>query len=428
MSTPYKIPPARFDRRIATVFDHNQAALTIAETPILSLSALDGCWTGVGHQIMVWCHQVRWRAARAAMELGVASSIERRFILDRWLRDGRSLPPALEYPTPLNLTQESYVVLLPGPLVLRNLRQQKAVYLGPVPEASSPTKLVAYVSEGSVLSMAPHHASSLSVSLLFPGWRPLTPTASLGKPFPVPHEGVDESEGVVVFENLYFPAPHAYITLGSPFPPSRTILAIILTFTHWAPFTSSVHTRGLNFTLYCTYRQIAEWRLCICELTGGALLAGPTLDTGLLRPAGPWVSSRRHCSPLWTYMRAELRCRACRKRWEILPSLMGATFIVSLLPLPKDYRPLARGERPPATAVEATRCRVGVAVDDDTDRLCGRIVIVVVTVTVELDAVGSGNSGTDTGTGTGCHLRLIEPGARSRRDYCRRGRGLCRDH
>ncbi|KAI0251483.1 hypothetical protein BJV78DRAFT_475117 [Lactifluus subvellereus] len=136
-------------------------------------SALDGCWTGVGHQIMVWCHQVRWRAARAAMELGVASSIERRFILDRWLRDGRSLPPALEYPTPLNLTQESYVVLLPGPLVLRNLRQQKAVYLGPVPEASSPTKLVAYVSEGSVLSMAPHHASSLSVSLLFPGWRPV---------------------------------------------------------------------------------------------------------------------------------------------------------------------------------------------------------------------------------------------------------------
>ena len=254
MSTPHKIPPARFDRRIATIYDHNQAALTTADTPILSLcggasdlmvpsescvlpepaneneyrrtvftSALEGCWTGVGHQVMVWCHQVRWRVARAALELGVASSMERGSILDRWLRDGRSLPPALQYPTPLNLTQESYVVLPPGPFVLRNLRQPKAVYLGPVPEASSPTKFVAYVSEGSVLSMAPHHAFSLSVSFylcssptgdpysssfrpICEDWHPTTlkliPTASLGKPFPVPHEGVDESEGVVVFEAI----------------------------------------------------------------------------------------------------------------------------------------------------------------------------------------------------------------------------------
>ena len=254
MSTPHKIPPARFDRRIATIYDHNQAALTTADTPILSLcggasdlmvpsescvlpepaneneyrrtvftSALEGCWTGVGHQVMVWCHQVRWRVARAALELGVASSMERGSILDRWLRDGRSLPPALQYPTPLNLTQESYVVLPPGPFVLRNLRQPKAVYLEPIPEASSPTKFVAYVSEGSVLSMAPHHAFSLSVSFylcsspagdpysssfrpICEDWHPTTlkliPTASLGKPFPVPHEGVDESEGVVVFEAI----------------------------------------------------------------------------------------------------------------------------------------------------------------------------------------------------------------------------------
>ena len=73
-------------------------------------------------------------------------------------------PPALECPTPLNLTQESYVVFPPEPLVLRNLCQPKAMCLGPIPEASSPTKSVEYVSEGSVLSTAPHHAFSLSVS------------------------------------------------------------------------------------------------------------------------------------------------------------------------------------------------------------------------------------------------------------------------
>jgi GPI inositol-deacylase len=253
MSTPHKIPPARFDRRIATIYDHNQAALATADTPILSLcggatdlmvpsescilpvpenenvyrqtiftSALEGCWSGVGHQAMVWCHQVRWRVARAALELGVASSpMDRGFILDRWLRDGRSLPPALIYPSPLDLTQENYIVLPPGPLVLRNLREPKAVYLVPVPEPSSPTKFVAYVSGGSVLSLAPHHASSLSVSFqlcssragngytssfspVCEEWHPITlkliPNASPEMPFPVPHEGVDESEGVVVFE------------------------------------------------------------------------------------------------------------------------------------------------------------------------------------------------------------------------------------
>jgi hypothetical protein len=254
MSTPHGIPPARFDRRIAAIYDNNRAALSTADTPILSLcggaadlmvpsesciipelanravyrqtifsSALEGCWTGVGHQVMVWCHQVRWHIARAALELGVASSSAARgFVLDRWLRDSRSTSPALGYPSRLlNLSQESYTVLPPGPLVLRDLRKPKAVYLSPVPETNNPAGFVAYVSEGSVLSTAPHHPSSLSVAFYLctsstddpyhPSFRPaceqwqprtlkLIPNASPHKPFPVPHEGVDESEGVVVFE------------------------------------------------------------------------------------------------------------------------------------------------------------------------------------------------------------------------------------
>lgn len=252
MSTPHKIPPARFDRRIADIYEHNKATLTTADTPILSLcggatdllvpsescilpdvtngnfyrrtifsSALEGCWTGVGHQVMVWCHQVRWRVARAALELGAASVVERALILDRWFRDGRSIPSTPGDPARLDLSQESYAVLPSGPFILRNLGNSRAVYLAPVPEASHPIRFVAYVSEGSVLSMAPHHPSSLSVAFYLCSsttnaphgpssrpacekWHPTTlkliPNASPERLFPVPHEGVDESEGVVVFE------------------------------------------------------------------------------------------------------------------------------------------------------------------------------------------------------------------------------------
>ena len=37
MSTPHQLPPARFDRRIAVIYDRNQAALATANTPILLL-------------------------------------------------------------------------------------------------------------------------------------------------------------------------------------------------------------------------------------------------------------------------------------------------------------------------------------------------------------------------------------------------------
>jgi len=252
LSTPHKIPPARFDRRIAAIYENNQAVLETADTPILSLcggatdlmvpsescilpdvtngnvyrrtifsSALEGCWTGVGHQVMVWCHQVRWRVARAALELSAASSVERSFTLDRWLRDGPHLIPASESPARLDLGRESYDVLPPGPFVLHDLRKSNTVYLAPVPEVNYPIRFAAYVSEGSVLSLAPQHPSSLSVTFYLCSsssddpydtsslpaceqWQPTTlkliPNASPERPFPVPHEGVGESEGVVVFE------------------------------------------------------------------------------------------------------------------------------------------------------------------------------------------------------------------------------------
>ena len=123
-------------------------------------------------------------------------------------------------PAPLDLNQTtSYTILPPGPVVLQGLRGPEATYLVPVPETGSATRFIAYVSEGSVLSVGPHHSSSLSVSFylcssmsedayspspvckeLHPSSLKLIPNPSLEKLFLVPHEGVDESEGVVVFE------------------------------------------------------------------------------------------------------------------------------------------------------------------------------------------------------------------------------------
>ncbi|KAF8262780.1 PGAP1-like protein-domain-containing protein [Lactarius quietus] len=241
MSTPHQLPPARFDRRIAAIYKSNQAALTASSTPILSLcggaadlmvpsescivpkaaesglyrrtvfsSALEGCWTGVGHQVVVWCHQVRWRVARAALELGLL--LPPRSAVMYWIAGcATGAYPCLRWvPAPLHLNQTGYTVLPPGPLVLRPLREPNAVYLAPVPETDSSTKFVAYVSEGSVLSVGPYHSSSLSVSFYVcsstaddataSSSLKLIPNPSPEKPFPVPHEGVDESEGVVVFE------------------------------------------------------------------------------------------------------------------------------------------------------------------------------------------------------------------------------------
>ena len=156
----------------------------------------------------------------AGASLGVASSsVERGAVLDLWLRDGSSCLPVIGSPAPLDLNQTtSYTVLPPGPVVLRGLRVPEATYLVPVLATVSATRFVAYVSEGSVLSVGPHHSSSLSVSFylcssmsddayssspvceeLHPSSLKLIPNPSPEKPFPVPHEGIDESEGVVIF-------------------------------------------------------------------------------------------------------------------------------------------------------------------------------------------------------------------------------------
>ncbi|KAL1721710.1 PGAP1-like protein-domain-containing protein [Schizophyllum commune] len=248
MSTPHTLPPARFDARIDAIYDRNRHVLEEDLTPIVSLcggatdmmipsescvlpavkgggpyrrtvfsSALEGAWTGVGHREMVWCHQVRWRVARAALELGGASTPEGKMaVLDQWLRDGHTLPAELPLPEDLALAEGEYDTLSAGaPLLLTQPRGSKT-YLLPIPADSNHRRFVLYVSQGSVLQVSPQKPLPLQASVyrcsassdgtpsscisLPPTALKLIPNPIPGKPFPVPSEGTDESEGVVLYE------------------------------------------------------------------------------------------------------------------------------------------------------------------------------------------------------------------------------------
>ncbi|KAH8094931.1 PGAP1-like protein-domain-containing protein [Cristinia sonorae] len=246
MSTPYIFPPARFDRRIEAIFDSNKHSLTVDQTPILSLcggatdlmvpsescyipnsdvdtqdvtapyrrtiftSALEGCWTGVGHREMVWCHQVRWRIARAAIELTRATtSAARGSILDSWLRDGHLLPPGLPTEQHTSVGEDGSVFHHPPGqnLLLRNPHGSGRYQLS-VPRQLS--TFVLYLSQGSISPTAPHNPLPLHVTVeqcnasqeckyLPPTTLKLLPHPIPGKIFPVPHEGSDESEGIVAY-------------------------------------------------------------------------------------------------------------------------------------------------------------------------------------------------------------------------------------
>ncbi|KAG2134442.1 PGAP1-like protein-domain-containing protein [Suillus bovinus] len=257
MSTPHTLPPARFDARIDEIYQRNAESLTNDPTPIVSIcggatdmmipsescilpdpgdanpgramyrrtvftSALEGAWTGVGHREMVWCHQVRWRVARAALELGGAhSDVDMADVMDTWLNRNGHLPPATGIGIPEAATYEA----LPEgmDLVLRKPAGSRT-YLLPIPRTlEANATFVLLVSRGGISPIAPQHSTKLQASPFFcvgratsstiqqsaesvscvslePSTLKLLPSPIPGKPFPVPDEGSDESEGVVLFE------------------------------------------------------------------------------------------------------------------------------------------------------------------------------------------------------------------------------------
>ncbi|CCM00426.1 uncharacterized protein FIBRA_02458 [Fibroporia radiculosa] len=252
MSTPHTLPPARLDRRIEAIYFSNQDVLLSDSTPILSLcggatdlmvpaescilheplsetdghadislpyrrtvftSALEGAWTGVGHREIVWCHQVRWRIARAALELATVSSrVERENVLDKWLRDGHMLPPASPFDTGLDLNtlREDEIEYLETltPLVLSGPTHSRT-YLLPIPHSALRISFTLYLSRGSLAPIASHtplplrisvfHCQGSACTTLKPTTLKLVPEPIPNKPFPAPDEGADESEGVIVF-------------------------------------------------------------------------------------------------------------------------------------------------------------------------------------------------------------------------------------
>ena len=258
MSTPHVLPPARFDSRIDELYRQNRLILNSDPTPVLSLcggatdmmipsescvlreqgpavfrrtvfaSGLDGAWTGVGHREMVWCHQVRWRVARAALEVGAGvSSRERGIILDAWLRDGHVLPPSVNrtgkdggFSLP---NSRAYEVLPLDTRLVLNKPHGSEMSLLPLPEASvsasvGSVKAVVFVSQGSIPPVSPQNRIPLQVTVFYcasspvleeagPICNPLQPSSLRLIPnpvprqtFPVPDEGSDESEGVVLYE------------------------------------------------------------------------------------------------------------------------------------------------------------------------------------------------------------------------------------
>lgn len=191
-------------------------------------SALEGAWTGVGHREMVWCHQVRWRVARAALELGIAhSGNDKSTVLDRWLRDGSILPilaPGIGNSGVLSLQDSSMYETVPAntPFVLRD-PDRSQLYLLPIPRKSTSSavssfKALVFVSQGAILPVSPQTPIPLRVEVLYcvsspvleeaglvchmlkPSSLKLIPNPLPGTTFPMPEEGSDESEGVVVFE------------------------------------------------------------------------------------------------------------------------------------------------------------------------------------------------------------------------------------
>lgn len=250
MSTPHTLPPVRFDRRIDHIYARNREYLATDPTPMLSIcggatdlmipsescilsspvlgyhpslyrrtvftSAMEGCWTGVGHLAMVWCHQVRWRIARAALQIAAAkTTVERATVMDRWLRDGHTLPPDVSTNSIQLGPGQYFLVPRNEPLTLRDPTGSYS-YIFPVPtpdERRTVAKFVLYVSQGSVPPVSPQRplpfrakvhicrgSEDLSCSPLLPTTLKLMPSPIPGSSFPVPDQGTDESEGIVLYE------------------------------------------------------------------------------------------------------------------------------------------------------------------------------------------------------------------------------------
>ncbi|EJD53524.1 PGAP1-domain-containing protein [Auricularia subglabra TFB-10046 SS5] len=246
MSTPHTLPPARFDRRIEDLFARSRDVAANDTTPVLSIcggatdlmipsescilpqgigapgfrktiftGGMDGVWTGVSHQAMVWCHQVRWRVARAALEIGATKTApEAAGVLDKWFRNEASVEtPAISERLELKEMEHEHVV--DGKLLrLRPISHDPRAYIFSAP-SDGDGEFVLLASGAKVADLGPLKPSFTTVTVLScteagdalaldcvrvkPTSLRLLPLPKWGQPYPVAKEGAAESEGVVAF-------------------------------------------------------------------------------------------------------------------------------------------------------------------------------------------------------------------------------------
>lgn len=275
MSAPNSLAPARLDSTINTLYEsisHMENNQTAALIPTLAMcggstdslvpsescplpelrasaafriknelgfrrtvhtTSLPGIWTGVGHREMVWCHQVRWRVARAALELGRAGGVSSvaHLSFDRWL------PPTViedhpkSDPGHVRFTLKNPEFTIPTSAVLRlsNPLGSNHVYLVRIPRKSETSQFSLLLARGilNVPRLAQHmqpisdnslrvslfHCISTSSASTAPNWSSCVPivsssntTASLlplpieGDSFPG-REGVDEADTMLYFSS-----------------------------------------------------------------------------------------------------------------------------------------------------------------------------------------------------------------------------------
>ena len=152
MSTPHLLPPVTLDADIELAYrqmqnsDHSRPLLFslcggLADSQIASdscilsrrqisandgfavlTSGLPGAWTGVDHQAMVWCHQIRWTVARTILEMTkVDSRSDKLTVAQTWLLPSHSLVRAVD-PESLSATLDIPIVSPNITLLIRGSR------------------------------------------------------------------------------------------------------------------------------------------------------------------------------------------------------------------------------------------------------------------------------------------------------------------
>jgi glycosylphosphatidylinositol deacylase len=244
LSTPHAIPPARYSSGMDKFYHRTYQALLPLNvtTPIISIcggatdlmipsescmlpiwpnstdrnrkalfsSAMEGCWAGVGHQVSVWCHQVRWRVARAILEAQSKTSDAESFAtMGHWLNDGvhsadmqaQRLDPPVEWE-----------VRSSSELFMQRIESGSKGYLLPLPADAEAFTLLA--SAGKIFNQGSIDSHELNIELFLcsgsqdaPGCSTVenpqvsvSPVIYSNQEFPLPGEGVHESNGISVLE------------------------------------------------------------------------------------------------------------------------------------------------------------------------------------------------------------------------------------